>query len=127
MILFKRKLHDYRTQSLFTTLYFHKFHENYMIRENLIHELQYLWWNKCIMSYWNKEGSSWNFKCELSVCYQFVKVSHCEKYPVYGMSVDDKSNTLVYSQKITNGWIYSLLSNKVPQTLNLPYINVEKF
>jgi len=42
------------------------------------------------------------------------------------MSVDDKSNPLVYSQKITNGWIYSLLGNKEPQALNLPYINVGK-
>ena len=42
------------------------------------------------------------------------------------MSIDDKSNPLVYTQKITNGWIYSLLGNKVPQALNLPYINVGK-
>ena len=40
------------------------------------------------------------------------------------MSVDDKSNPLVYTQKITNG--YSLLDNKVSQALNLPYINIGK-
>ena len=28
---------------LFTTLYFHEFHENCVIRENLIRKLQYLW------------------------------------------------------------------------------------
>ena len=46
------------------------------------------------------------------------------------MSVDDKSSPLVYTQKITNSimdeLIYSLLGNKVPQALNLPYINVGK-
>ena len=42
------------------------------------------------------------------------------------MSVDNKSNPLVYTQINTNGWIYSLLGNKVPQALNLPYINVGK-
>ena len=35
---------------------------------------------KCIISYWNKEGSSWNFKRELSVCNWFVKIGHDEKY-----------------------------------------------
>ena len=40
---------------------------------------------KCIISYWNKEGSSWKFKCELSACNRFVKISHREKYPVYGI------------------------------------------
>jgi len=33
---------------LFTTLYFHKFQEKCVIHENLIHELQYLWWNLAI-------------------------------------------------------------------------------
>jgi len=42
------------------------------------------------------------------------------------MSVDEKSNPLVYTQKITNRWIYSFLGNKVPQALNLPYISVGK-
>ena len=40
---------------------------------------------KCIMNYWTKEGSLWNSKHELSACYQFVKISHREKYPVYSM------------------------------------------
>ena len=43
------------------------------------------------------------------------------------MSIDDKSNPLVYTQKITNGWMYSLLGNKVQQALNLSYISVGKF
>jgi len=30
---------------LFTTLYFHEFRENCLIRENLIRELQHLGWN----------------------------------------------------------------------------------
>ena len=40
---------------------------------------------KCIISYWNKEGSSWKFKRELSACNWFVKISHREKYPAYGI------------------------------------------
>ena len=40
------------------------------------------------------------------------------------MSIDAKSNSLVYTQKIING--YSLSGNKVPQALNPPYINVGK-
>ena len=40
---------------------------------------------KCIISYWNKEGSLWKFKRELSACNRFVKISHREKYPAYGI------------------------------------------
>ena len=43
---------------------------------------------KCIMSYWTNEESSWKFKCELSACYQFVKISHRETYPAYGIGWD---------------------------------------
>jgi len=42
------------------------------------------------------------------------------------MSVDEKSNPLVYTQINTNGRVYSLLGNKVPQTLYFPCINVGK-
>ena len=35
---------------------------------------------KCIISYWNKEGSSWKFKRELLACNRSVKISHREKH-----------------------------------------------
>ena len=47
---------------------------------------------KCIISYWNKEWSSWNYKRELSACNQFVKISHREKYPAYGMLLSNAQN-----------------------------------
>jgi len=61
---------------LFTTLYFHEFCENCVIRENLIRELQYL-----------RERSSWKLKRKLSACNRFVKISHLEKYPAYGSKI----------------------------------------
>ena len=51
-----------------------------MIRENLIRELQYLWWNLLLAI-----GKKFRkIKRELSACHQFVKISHREKYPMYG-------------------------------------------
>ena len=72
---------------LFMTLYFHEFHENCVIRENLICELQYLWWNVLWAIETKKEVRE-----ILNVNYQFVKISHREKYPVYGTTKTNTSN-----------------------------------
>jgi len=62
------------------TIYFHKFHENYMIYENLICEIQYLCWNVLVAIGTKKD---FKIKRELSASKQYVKISYHEKYPVF--------------------------------------------
>ena len=86
----------YRTQGFIHDTLFSR------ISRKLLDSWKFISWTatsqvKCIISYWNKEGSSWKFKRELSACNQFVKISHREKYPAYGMCFVHYHNIASYN------------------------------